>query len=147
MGGFGRDGGGRDGGGRIGGGLDGASQDLRRTGSLYTTPARPYPLYKGCATALAWASVLSGGTRDMRARAVGMRSACAQHKCPPWAVPVDVLAFACWWRNGELLRYAACMFVPLSRNHTTKQVFRLSSLLAYRSRQTATLNCARVFSP
>ena len=89
MGGFGRDGGGRDGGGRIGGGLDGASQDLRRTGSLYTTPARPYPLYKGCATALAWASVLSGGTRDMRARAVGMRSACAQHKCTPWVVPLS----------------------------------------------------------
>ena len=57
----------------------------------------------------------------------------------------DVLAFACWWRNGELLRCTACMF-PLARNHTTKQVFRLTSLLAYRSRQTATLNCARVFS-
>ena len=68
MGGFGRDGGGRDGGGRIGGGLDGASQDLRRTGSLYTTPARPYPLNKGCATALP-----SGVPRDMRGRAVGAR--------------------------------------------------------------------------
>ena len=56
------------------------------------------------------------------------------------------VGFACWWRNGELLRCTACMFVPLPRNHTTKQVFRLTSLLAYRSRQTATLNCARVFS-
>ena len=72
MGGFGRDGGGRDGGGRIGGGRDGASQDLRRTGSLYTTPARPYPLNKGCATALAW--VPSGVPRDMRGRAVEAKS-------------------------------------------------------------------------
>ena len=124
MGGFGRDGGGRDGGGRIGGGLDGASQDLRRTGSLYTTPARPYPLYKGCATALAWASVLSGGTRDMRARAVGMRSACAQHKCTPWASCAsleDVLAFACWWRTASCYAVLlACLFLWLETTRPSK---------------------------